>query len=69
MSTKLEKRKRPLTTNPQQPESTPPFPKQHLEKPGIESQMTPRPRFQAEEYRAARKLVDFVEDEEEGEHS
>src|SRR2546429_14369 len=37
MSTKLEERKRPLPTNPQQPEPTPPFPKQHLEKPGVES--------------------------------
>ena len=42
MSTKLEERKRPLPTNPQQPESTPPFPKQHLEKPGIESKLKPR---------------------------
>ena len=47
MSTKLEERKRPLPTNPQQPEPAPPFPKQHLEKPGIESKLEPRPRYQA----------------------
>ena len=59
MSTKVEQKK-PQPTNPQQPEPTPPFPKQHLEKPGIESQMTPRPRFQADEYRAAGKLAGKV---------
>ena len=55
MSTKVEERKR-SPRNPQQPEPTPPFPKQHLEKPGIESKLKPRPRFEAEEYRAAGKL-------------
>ena len=60
MSTKLEERKRPLPTNPQQPEPAPPFPKQHLEKPGIESKLEPRPRYQAEEYRAAGKLAGKV---------
>ena len=59
MSTKLKERK-PLPTNPQQPEPTPPFPKQHLEKPGIESKLKPRPRFEAEEYRAAGKLTGKV---------
>ena len=49
--------KRAAPTNPQQPEPTPPFPKQHLDKPGLESQLKPRPRFEAEEYRAAGKLA------------
>jgi len=59
MSTQVEQRK-PQPTNPQQPEPTPPFPKQHLEKPGIESKLKPLPRFTAEEYRAAGKLTGKV---------
>lgn len=39
----------------QQP--NPPFPAQELEKPGQEWRMDPRPRFEAEEYRAAGKLT------------
>jgi NAD(P)-dependent dehydrogenase (short-subunit alcohol dehydrogenase family) len=35
---------------------TPPFPDQHLEKPGLEAEMDPRPQFEAPEYRAAGKL-------------
>jgi NAD(P)-dependent dehydrogenase (short-subunit alcohol dehydrogenase family) len=34
----------------------PPFPEQHQEKPGLESKLSPRPQFQADEYRAAQKL-------------
>lgn len=34
----------------------PPFPPQHQSKPGIESEIRPRPEFQAPEYRAAGKL-------------
>ena len=34
----------------------PPFPEQHQEKPGLESRLSPRPQFEAEEYRAAEKL-------------
>jgi NAD(P)-dependent dehydrogenase (short-subunit alcohol dehydrogenase family) len=34
----------------------PPFPAQHQEKPGIESKLEPRPRYQAKEYRGAEKL-------------
>ncbi len=34
----------------------PPFPKQHQESPGIESDLDPRPRYQAEAYQAAGKL-------------
>jgi NAD(P)-dependent dehydrogenase (short-subunit alcohol dehydrogenase family) len=37
-----------------QPE--PPFPKQHQRGPGLESKLKPRPRFQAEAYKAAGKL-------------
>jgi NAD(P)-dependent dehydrogenase (short-subunit alcohol dehydrogenase family) len=35
----------------------PPFPEQHQDKPGIESQLEPRPRYQAEQYKAAGKLA------------
>jgi NAD(P)-dependent dehydrogenase (short-subunit alcohol dehydrogenase family) len=45
-------------TNPAEREPAPPFPKQHQAKPGIESKLTPRPRFEAEDYRAAGKLTD-----------
>jgi NAD(P)-dependent dehydrogenase (short-subunit alcohol dehydrogenase family) len=34
----------------------PPFPAQHLEPPGDESKMRPRPQFEGREYRAAQKL-------------
>jgi NAD(P)-dependent dehydrogenase (short-subunit alcohol dehydrogenase family) len=37
-------------------EPKPPFPKQHLEKPGLESDLEPRPRYQARAYKAAGKL-------------
>jgi NAD(P)-dependent dehydrogenase (short-subunit alcohol dehydrogenase family) len=37
-------------------EPTPPFPKQHQEKPGIEAEMKPRPQYQAPRYKAAGKL-------------
>lgn len=43
-----------MTTSTQQP--TPPFPKQELEKPGLESNLEPRPNYQAEEYKGAGKL-------------
>jgi NAD(P)-dependent dehydrogenase (short-subunit alcohol dehydrogenase family) len=35
----------------------PPFPEQHQDKPGMESQLEPRPRYQAEQYKAAGKLA------------
>jgi NAD(P)-dependent dehydrogenase (short-subunit alcohol dehydrogenase family) len=44
-------------TNPAQPEPKPPFPKQHQPQPGLESKLEPRPRYQAEDYRAAGKLT------------
>ena len=34
----------------------PPLPKQHLAKPGLESELEPRPRYQAPEYRGSGKL-------------
>jgi NAD(P)-dependent dehydrogenase (short-subunit alcohol dehydrogenase family) len=44
-------------TNPAQPEPKPPFPKQHQPQPGLESKLSPPPRYQAEDYRAAGKLT------------
>jgi NAD(P)-dependent dehydrogenase (short-subunit alcohol dehydrogenase family) len=41
-------------------EPAPPYPEQHLEKPGIESLLEPRPAYAAPEYRAAGKLKDQV---------
>lgn len=37
-------------------EPKPPFPKQHQDAPGIESELEPKPRYEAERYRAAGKL-------------
>lgn len=37
-------------------EPKPPFPQQHQEKPGLESKLRPRPRYQAGEYHGADKL-------------
>jgi hypothetical protein len=34
-------------------EPKPPFPEQHLEKPGLESKLEPRPQYQAPLYKAA----------------
>jgi NAD(P)-dependent dehydrogenase (short-subunit alcohol dehydrogenase family) len=34
----------------------PPLPKQHLEKPGLETELEPRPRYEAPEYRGSGKL-------------
>jgi NAD(P)-dependent dehydrogenase (short-subunit alcohol dehydrogenase family) len=41
-------------------EPKPPFPKQHQQGPGIEAKLDPRPRYQAEAYKAAGKLEDRV---------
>jgi NAD(P)-dependent dehydrogenase (short-subunit alcohol dehydrogenase family) len=43
-----------------QSQPKPPFPEQHQDKPGIESQLQPRPEYQAPEYRAAGKLLGKV---------
>lgn len=40
-----------------QSEPKPPFPEQHQEGPGLEARLRPAPRFQAERYRAAGKLI------------
>jgi NAD(P)-dependent dehydrogenase (short-subunit alcohol dehydrogenase family) len=45
------------TAGPQmQSEPSPPFPQEKLAKPGLESEMTPRPKYQAPLYKAAGKL-------------
>ena len=51
------KDKQKAATNPAQPEPKPPFPKQHQAQPGLESKLSPRPRYEAEDYRAAGKLT------------
>jgi NAD(P)-dependent dehydrogenase (short-subunit alcohol dehydrogenase family) len=49
--------KKPKPDKPQmQSEPKPPFPRQHLEKPGLESKLRPRPEYQAPRYKAAGKL-------------
>jgi NAD(P)-dependent dehydrogenase (short-subunit alcohol dehydrogenase family) len=53
-----EKKKSPI--HPGQPEPNPPFPKQHQDKPGLESKLEPKPRSQAQDYRAAGKLAGKV---------
>jgi len=45
---------------PGQNEPKPPFPKQHQEAPGLESKLSPRPRYEAEAYRPAGKLENKV---------
>jgi hypothetical protein len=40
-----------------QSEISPPFPAQHQEPPGLESKLRPRPRFLAENYKAAGKSM------------
>jgi hypothetical protein len=59
-----ERAARPTNGRPVQDELTtmaiqepkPPFPEQHQEKPGIEAEIEPRPRYQAPRYKAAGKL-------------
>jgi NAD(P)-dependent dehydrogenase (short-subunit alcohol dehydrogenase family) len=41
-------------------EPKPPFPKQHQQKPGIEAEVEPRPKYEAPHYRGADKLQDRV---------
>jgi NAD(P)-dependent dehydrogenase (short-subunit alcohol dehydrogenase family) len=41
-------------------EPKPPFPKQHQEKPGIESELDPKPRYRAPKYKPAGKLEEKV---------
>ena len=49
---------RQSTHEPSQP--TPPFPEQELERPGLESELEPRPRYRAPTYRGADKLAGKV---------
>jgi len=51
------KDKKAYPIHPGQPEPSPPFPKQHQDQPGLESKLQPKPRYQAEQYRAAGKLA------------
>ncbi|MFY9620300.1 MAG: SDR family oxidoreductase [Pyrinomonadaceae bacterium] len=44
----------------QRPEPKSPMPKQHQEKPGLESKVTPRPRYEAPNYRGSDKLAGKV---------
>jgi NAD(P)-dependent dehydrogenase (short-subunit alcohol dehydrogenase family) len=44
----------------QREQPKPPFPAQHQDKPGIESQLRPRPRYEAPQYRGADKLKNKV---------
>ena len=43
-----------------QSEPKPPFPRQHQSQPGLEAKLQPRPRYEAQQYRAAGKLEDKV---------
>lgn len=42
------------------PHPAPPFPEQHLSKPGIESELNPPPEFMASDYKGSGKLQDMV---------
>lgn len=55
MSDQMQQRQAPGQNEPK-----PPFPKQHQEAPGLESKLTPRPRYEAEAYRPAGKLENKV---------
>jgi NAD(P)-dependent dehydrogenase (short-subunit alcohol dehydrogenase family) len=45
-----------VRSDPRHREPTPPFPEQQLKKPGLESRLRPRPRFEAAEYKPSGKL-------------
>jgi NAD(P)-dependent dehydrogenase (short-subunit alcohol dehydrogenase family) len=55
---KTKKTRDPDSASPDGPiqEPKPPFPKQHQEKPGLEAELDPRPKYEAALYRAAGKL-------------
>jgi NAD(P)-dependent dehydrogenase (short-subunit alcohol dehydrogenase family) len=55
-SAQKDERGRPMTKPQVQSEPTPPFPSQKLPKPGLESEMRPRPKYEASRYQAADKL-------------
>ena len=48
------------STKPQDLEPKPPFPAKKLDKPGLESELRPRPHYKAPDYKAAGKLQDKV---------
>jgi NAD(P)-dependent dehydrogenase (short-subunit alcohol dehydrogenase family) len=52
MASETNKGQQPQVQN----EPKPPFPKQHLDKPGLESELEPRPRYHAPNYRGSGKL-------------
>ena len=56
----MTSRKAPRARKPQDKGPKPPFPAKKLAKPGIESKMTPRPRYKAPDYQASEKLLDKV---------
>ena len=45
-----------MTQKPQDKEPKPPFPPQKIAKPGLESELSPKPRYKAPEYRSSGKL-------------
>ena len=45
-----------MTVKPQDKEPKPPFPEQKIAKPGLESELSPKPRYRAPDYRPAGKL-------------
>jgi NAD(P)-dependent dehydrogenase (short-subunit alcohol dehydrogenase family) len=45
-----------MTANPRDAEPRPPYPEQKIPKPGLESQLDPRPRYHAPQYRGSGKL-------------
>jgi NAD(P)-dependent dehydrogenase (short-subunit alcohol dehydrogenase family) len=49
-----------MTQKPQEREPKPPFPPQKLDKPGLESELEPRPKYKGPAYKAAGKLHDRV---------
>ncbi|WP_448204908.1 SDR family oxidoreductase [Azospirillum sp. sgz302134] len=42
------------------PHPAPPLPEQHLEKPGLESDLNPRPQYKAPQYKGSEKLQDMA---------
>lgn len=42
------------------PQPAPPFPEVHLQKPGVESELDPRPQFMAPDYKGSGKLQDMA---------
>jgi NAD(P)-dependent dehydrogenase (short-subunit alcohol dehydrogenase family) len=57
-SRKVNAAQRPSTKRVREPR--PPFPQQHQNSPGLESKLEPKPRYEAEAYKAAGKLEDRV---------